>query len=660
MHSQYLKATKAKWILLMVLLAVFWTAYGSPITAAEKNDQRKAVIFVIDRIGIDDLVKADMPNFKSLLDKSGIGLMNVRGKSFSWENRESGYLSLNMGMRASYPQDSGKAGNFGRTARENGLKIAVLEKTNSSRPDRQTILLAADENGKVPYTVTGSNNELLLAEFARIYEIADILVINYGESSDVLNQADNLLGRIFTKIDQDNTLLLLLTPNPSQEMISQGNFSLTPVIMTGPRIKGGIVKGGIVTSGTTKRPGLVANVDFVPTVFKHFGINKNTTYIGEPIRVSSHDNALTYTINSLAQYKNLKISRYIMHGFYVAVTVLAMVFLYMPVLRRRLRVAPAIIRFLACGVITLPMVTFMLSPFLNFAGSYLFTLIIVFTTSILSCLLSRAKKLLPLLGGAGFITAIVLLAGLFTGGGLYLNSPLGFSDVFMGGRYYGMNNDTMGILLGATVLGQFLIFHTLRFSRGLAIVTGLIFTLLPVVGLSPRFGANVGGTIAAMVVATVTVTVLAGKKPVHWRQVMLIVIAVFAVEIGIAYLDATLNPERTHAGKVLTELLSGDFGAKFLKILWSKLSLFLLMLIIPPWNLILLAEFYLIYKMFRQGEFSRMQATHPYLAKGFTVLFFGGVVAFLFNDTGVIATAMMFTYLIIPLGLLLSIQNEYI
>jgi len=190
--------------------------------------------------------------------------------------------------------------------------------------------------------------------------------------------------------------------------------------------------------------------------------------------------------------------------------------------------------------------------------------------------------------------------------------------------------------------------------RWAAVTAGLFYTLLPVIGLSPAYGANVGGTIAAMVVATVAVVVLAGRKPVNWSHVVLIVIAVFAVEVGIAYLDATLNKESTHAGKVLAELLAGDFRAKFLHILWSKLSLFFLMLIVPPWNLILLAEFYLVYKLFRRGHFDRLYETNQYLAKGFTVLFFGGVVAFLFNDTGVIATAMMFTYLVIPLGLQLS------
>jgi len=46
------------------------------------------------------------------------------------------------------------------------------------------------------------------------------------------------------------------------------------------------------------------------------------------------------------------------------------------------------------------------------------------------------------------------------------------------------------------------------------------------------------------------------------------------------------------------------------------------------------------------------------LAGFFEVILYGGLVAFIFNDTGVIATAMMLTYLTIPLGVLLESNNK--
>lgn len=641
------KTNKVKLLLTIFLLAAFWPVTIGLASAVEVSKGRKAIILVIDRIGIDDIAKTDMPNFERLVNTGGIGLMNVRGKTFGWENRSTGYLSLGTGRRTSYPEDSGKAGRFGRMAREKGLKLAVIDKTAAKSLQREVLLLAADERGQVPYSAISDNDDVLLAEFENFYENADIIVVNYDEKPGKLGGADKFLGRIMTRADRENTLFMVITPNPSEEMIRQGNSSLTPVAMSGPGIG-----GGILTSNTTKRLGLLANIDFAPTVLRHFGINYTPEFIGEPIESKKFDSPLTYLKNSLAEYRNLKVSRYIIHGFYITFAVLSMTGIYMSVLGNRRAVELSVVRTLAASALTLPLATFILSPFIDFSQTYFKSLLIVLAALMLGYLISRLFRniLLPL-GVASLLTGFVLLGGLFSGGGYYLDSPLGFADVFLGGRYYGMNNDTMGIMLGASVLGLFVLFQSMRLTRWPAAAVGLLYTLPFVIGLTPPYGANVGGTIAAMVVTVVTVTVLIGNKPVNWRQILLIVVAVFAVEVCIAYLDAVLNSESTHAGKVLVDLMSGHFWPKFLHILWSKLSLFLLMLVVPPWNLVLLGEFYLVYKMYRRGEFSKLYETNPYLAKCFTVLFFGGVVAFLFNDTGVIATAMMFTYLVIPIGL---------
>lgn len=638
-----------KIFLVSVMLTAFWSAYSLCPPDAESGQQRKVVVIAVDRIGINDIVKEKVPNLRHLMAQGGTGLMNVRGSSFRWENRESGYLSLNMGRRASYPEDAANAGGFGRTAREKGLKIAVIDKTGAAKPRREALLLAADEQGNVPFTATGGSDDALLAEFRRLYEAADIIIVNYGEGPGALADTDAFLGRVTALINKNITMLMVITPNPPAEMV-RGNFSLTPVVVTGPGLD-----EGILTTNTTKRPGLIANVDFVPAVMSHFGIKELPGYVGEPVGIKKVDDPLNHVLKDFDQYKNLKISRYIIHSFYATVTVLALLVIYLPVLGRRPVTGPTFTRALALSVFTLPMMNYLLSPLLDFSRSYLFTFLIVFSAFLIGYLFSRwSDDLLLPLGLISLFTSLTLLTGIFFGGNIHLDSPLGYADVFVGGRYYGMGNDTMGIMLGASVLGTFALFQSFRFSRAAAVAAGFIYMALPVIGLSPPFGANVGGTIAAMVVATLSVAVLAGGKPVSWRHILFIVALVFAVEVGIAYLDAFLNTRRTHAGNVLADLMAGNFPAKFLHVLWSKLSLFLLMLVVPPWNLILFGEYYLVYKMYRQGAFGRLYESYSHLARGFTVMFFGGVVAFLFNDTGVIATAMMYTYLLIPLGLLAS------
>ena len=59
------------------------------------------------------------------------------------------------------------------------------------------------------------------------------------------------------------------------------------------------------------------------------------------------------------------------------------------------------------------------------------------------------------------VTAALLTADCFTGSRLMLLSPLG-SDAIAGGRFYGIGNDYMGVLLACTIIATLLLLSRLK------------------------------------------------------------------------------------------------------------------------------------------------------------------------------------------------------
>jgi len=218
-----------------------------------------------------------------------------------------------------------------------------------------------------------------------------------------------------------------------------------------------------------------------------------------------------------------------------------------------------------------------------------------------------------------------------------------------------MNNDCMGILLGSAVFAMFYWFHRIGLMRPLKVVIGVVWMFTVITTQTPAMGANVGGTIAAMTTGVVAVMILVFNLPLKRRWLLATVALVFIVELGIAYFDY-LTGAQTHAGKVLGALLFEGFGPKFLEVLKSKLSLFAVMLILPPWNILFGAQLYIYYLIRKKIQHitNFVQKAYPAQFNSFEAIFYSGIVTFVFNDTGIIATAIIFTYLTMPLAAILS------
>lgn len=565
-------------------------------------------------------------------------------------------------------------GQIGTSARELGLTISVLGNADTMYSiDRNIALLAMDENGIVPLgnvskevvenkpTSLGglrTNHNKLLQMFEDLLETSDIMVIDTGDTSrvessrtncaeDVLIQhrknaverADLLLGKLLSKLNMNNTMLIILTPNPNKDMLIEGNLGLTPVIIYNPSSN-----QGLLTSSTTRRTGLVSNYDLLPTIFNYFGYQVNTASTGIST-VKSTDNSFKVLNQDLELFKNLRTTRNPLHYIFMFLAVLAILGGYLAYIRKHIYLIKAV-NLVIYTTLIIPVVFLFISltRYSTITGPIIITLLVSFLISLLLLvLLKEPVDVILLISG---ITMILLTFDSFTGSRLMLLSPLG-SDAIAGGRFYGIGNDYMGVLIASTVIFGTLFFGKLNIKPVFKVLGGIIPMLIITTAIGhPHFGANVGGLITALVTTGVFLLITLEKR-LSLKLVFIIGIMAMTGVLIVAQLDALYSSAPSHAGKAINMLFSGGFSV-FLSIIRTKLGILAGTIYHSSWSIILLLSLTIltISRFTARSSFLRIAVEQPLFYKIARILLITGLTVFVVNDTGVIAAALIILYVI--------------
>ncbi|WP_418790127.1 hypothetical protein [Phosphitispora sp. TUW77] len=714
-------------LLFCITVLIILTSGSFPAAGADTN-KKKAVVLIVDNVSLQDLSQRDLPNFGKIINAGGLGLMNARVQSYTSRNRISAYLSIGMGVRTYLEKKGINAANgkpagplyevtvkktadlneivsraypnyvlgqIGETARQYGFKTGIVGNADTDREMRESTLLAMDNKGtitcgnldedllikdeKAPWGHR-TNIDRLLADAVTALEACDLLFIDFGDTARVYEaqqrlglkgselreakyratrNADTFLGRFLREMD-DSTVIAVISPSPSDDETEKGNSTLTPIIIYDKNLI-----PGVLVSATTKRTGLVANIDVLPTLFDRLAPGgPSHEFLGEKISVLADSENLVTVSGNLSRYIHLNRSRYVVHGLYTFLLIFALSALFLPLAGKKVLLRPRVGRAAAVMVLAIPIVSFVVYAFIKdiiAVRYYIDAVLTILITLAFGIIFSKNKKrTLAGMAALSLAAAVFLVTDLLTGYQYVIDSPLGFDNVFLGGRYYGINNDCMGILLGSSVFALFYILRKLKAGKHLGLL--LIFSAFIPIILSqlPGNGSNVGGTIAAISTAIIALLVFLFNEPVKKRRLFLVVIIVFLLELFIAYLDY-LTGGQTHAGKVMGALISQNFGSKFLEVLFAKLKLFAITLALPPWNALFVMQFYIYYlvNIKKAGITCQLKERYPLLFCAFEIILYGGIVAFLFNDTGLIATGLMFTYMTMPMGILVMENNFF-
>lgn len=575
-------------------------------------------------------------------------------------------------------------GLLGEMLKNHGIPVAVLGNADfldeKKRPaaliamDCQGIIASGDvsrdllvNDDESPFFVK-TDYEKLYRKFTEHARSGGLIIIHLGDTvraneylnlanpqqydayrKRALKDADAFLGRMMQDINTARDLLMVVTPFPSTYGYRQRNL-LTPFIMAGPGIK-----PGFALSATTRRPGLVANIDIAPTVLEYFDIQAPVIMLGHPISGSGNGNATLSSLAYLIRMNRGIVATYVQRAYlikpYVAMQIIVSIgFLLLIFFRKNLlkTLRPLIMANMAVplSLLLLPLVA---SD--KLFSKYLWVFLLTAGIVLISLIFKETLKAIIFICLA---TSSAILLDLSINAPLMKLSILGY-DPIGGARYYGLGNEYMGVLIGSITTGVTALVDELgtqsRKKAGLFLLCASVFTAAIYLIFSPRYGCNVGGFISAFGTFTVTLLMLPSIRFKSWQPGLIAVAMVLFIVILLAD-SGSANPP-SHISQTMASVKARGM-TPFWDIVIRKLSMNLKLFKYTPWTRALLTSIGVIAALFYRPPHILKNIFQKYrnLYGGFAGGGIGCSLALIFNDSGIVASATMMIYIALPLLLL--------
>ncbi|GAB6139244.1 hypothetical protein [Halanaerobaculum tunisiense] len=568
-----------------------------------------------------------------------------------------------------------RVGHLADLLQRKNLQVTVLGNADTkNQPRRHVALLGLNKYGVVNQGDVGqqmvqqvdqypssyiTNQSYLVSQFKNYWDQSDLLVVEAGNTSRIaaiksllteqrfkeakrkaIQRSDRLLGKLLEIVDLQRDYLLVVTPTPAKEAIEQGN-KLTLTSIVGPQVKDGLLK-----SATTRRQGLITNLDLAPTIY-HYLTSEQADFTGRSIFSQATNKSVDYLLTLQNKIRRTFAWRPIVVKGFILLQILTLglvgvVWIY----KRNNNLLRKISLYLLISLLWIPSL-FLLSRFFIIGN---LTLVIGFWLMVSLGLAYYTlqlvdNNLVPVILPA-LVTTGLLVFDLWQGGEWIKLSVLGYSPV-IGARFYGVGNEFMGVIIGAGIMAL----------TGLQELTSKLSDRLLLIGFGllvltvgyPRLGANFGGLITAIIACSITYLNLRGYKFKLSTLLKLSFILISSL-LFIITVDFYIGNE-THLAHTLSRIQKEGINQLFL-IIYRKLQMNLKLLRWTIWSRVLLSFVVILFILFKwpAGKIKDLIISYPSLAAGFRGVVGGSVVTMLVNDSGVVAAA---TLLLFPVFTLL-------
>lgn len=627
----------------LALAAVGWSGSSGPSTTAFAHGH-DVLLISIPGLQWHDLDGSDTPELDRFLGASALLSVRALGPTTT---RTEGYLSIDAGNRvaadgvdaelndgrcvadlvaaaASSADDDlngAEPGAFGDELAAAGIATSVYGSPAAiaALMDSQGCVdtYAADLPEEIPPGVTVIELDGLSASGTAAARVA------------ALDRIDAELGALAVP---DTTIVFVVAPNAPDDAAE--------VTVAAARMPVGELRS--LSSPTTRRAGYVTLSDVAPTVLDIAGLEVPESMNGTVMAIAgSHAEDLTGQVSDAADLSARVAFRDRAVGPVSVVMIVLLVLCAASAIGRRARPA----RLFAPIVLAYPSVTFLLglAPYhhlpLDFVVVSIPVLAMVLATVATSSLSARGPWAPT--GALAALLWVVLVVDVVTGGRLQINTPLGYTPT-VAGRFQGYGNLSFGLVAAAAMVVAVLAAWAVPSRRtivlGWAAWVGAI-TL--VADAAPRFGSDVGGTLAVLPAAVVLVSVLAGRR-IGWRRATIAIVGAVVLVAALAAIDlARPAASRTHLGRFADDLLHGDGGLVIRRKMRGNLSI----LTASAWSVVLLvllvAVAVLAWRrraMLNDALRDRL-TTRAFLAGFVTV----AVLGFALNDSGIAIPGVMLT-----------------
>ncbi|MDI6907184.1 MAG: hypothetical protein QMC81_06845 [Thermoanaerobacterales bacterium] len=569
-----------------------------------------------------------------------------------------------------------RPGALGSALHAAGLRTAVFGNADwLGVARRPAALLAMDQRGYVDagdvgrslLTVDPAFPGILRTDYDKLWQAfqgsdQDMVVLDLGDLSrldegrqDVLpgvfatqralalDRAGTFLGRVWETLDPDRDLLVVVVPTPPAQAIIEGS-TLAPVIMAGAG-----VNGDTLTSASTRRPGIVLNIDMAPTVLRFFNLPQPSEMDGRPILAVAGGGFTAVEANGRQAVLAHNIRVPIIKGYMVTqLIVVGLVILALLVREtgfvRRLR-----LKTLLLAIMAFPAAALLIAarPYTSAPAAGLQLIIVTVAIAAAASALGRRRPLTAFTAIALF-TVVLIITDLCLGAPLQKHSLLSY-DPLGGARFYGLGNEYMGVLMGAVILSVASILTHVGPGRGVLPGVGLLLALVFVVTAHPQLGANFGGAVTAAVSFIAVFLTFAGVR-FTYRTAFLGGVAAAAFIGAFITFDALRSPEQqTHIGRAARAVFGGGLTAGLQEagdIIGRKVSMNVKLIRYTIWSRVFLASLAGLALLFFRpiGRMQAFRQRYRFLFHGLVGIIVASFVALVVNDSGIVAaaTAMIF------------------
>ena len=437
-------------------------------------------------------------------------------------------LSINQSLNENEAngQYGSTLGSLGQTLSDNNFKVAVLGNSDTVengelKENRNICLIAMDNYGRVadgniedinieddtmPFGIRADYDKLT-KETKSLYENNDALFVDLGDTyrldqykgflnehtyskmkKTIHNNISKYLESVFNMVG-DNDVVYIASSFPSK-LAYKNKERLSPII----KFKGN--EKGLLSSSTTRRDGIVANIDVGVDILNEFGL-ENKSMVGRAYSlIQKDDNVdfLSYELEKMATISNIRST--VVNTFVGVVSVSWVIGMVAILFRNRIpnkdKVFNVIKEFIKLGII-MPLV-FLLAPIFNFKTPVSMTIGIIITTLALY-LLGRVlfKDDLKQMGFFALITILVIVIDCIFGTYLMKNNIMSY-DAIIGARYYGVGNEYEGVSIASPIFAfAILLNYNKKLPKWSIIIASIV---ILITSAYPTMGANVGGAIS--------------------------------------------------------------------------------------------------------------------------------------------------------------------
>lgn len=588
-------------------------------------------------------------------------------------------------------------GYLGTLLQSSGFNVEVLGNSDIiAEPARPAVGLAMNKEGFVAGGDVGSRTLLedhtfpggLRTNYDRLLDLATrsknktgLTVVELGdlerlermggylEDSVIQTQRQKTIKEItafisdfLDHVNLQHDMVMIISPTPKGNYLPSTNY-LTPVVVWGPG-----TKPGLLTSPTTKRPGIVRNTDLAPTILHYFGIPVPEQMYGRCLQIIPGNNAGTLASLS-ALYTGLELNyearppvlrNYVLIQLVLVFLSLAAIFL------PRGNSLILVLKPLLLAVMAFPIALLMVTLLPHYSVAVLVIQLIAITAAIIAIihlwLKDSDNNLTPFIIISLF-TSLCIVFDLLLGSPMQKNSLLGY-DPIVGARFYGIGNEYMGVFIGSTIIGTTaLVDHLLKNNKRALLLIGAYYLLVLYLIAAPQFGTNVGGSIAGMVSFLVTLLLLAGVR-FNIKTIFKLATAVGLLLLTLIFYDLHRPVEyQSHIGRTANLILKSGPG-EITNIITRKVNMNIKLLRYTIWSRIFLASLASLAILFYRpvGIMQSIKSRYPYIYKGFIGVVTASIMAFLFNDSGVVAAATTMIFGVPPLLYLVirTLRTEHV